>query len=105
MSSQSISLAALRDDPARYTEIPGNAPDEVKRTVAQFVHLIVGHGKVFANEIGFRVSLMSMDIQEKAEEPAKREARVVLETDVCEGEHNNAVKYKMKLTDRSASPL
>ena len=86
MPSASIDLAALRDDPSRYQEIPGNASDEVKKTIAQIVQLIVGHGKVFAADIGFRVSLISMDIQQKAEEPAKREARVVTEIDVQEGE-------------------
>ena len=83
---KSVGVQFLMDHPERYGDIPGNAPDDVKKTITDMMKLIVGHSKGFGDHIGYRLHITSMDMGSKAAEPAKLEARVVTELDVTEGE-------------------
>ncbi|KAH8108368.1 HotDog domain-containing protein [Phellopilus nigrolimitatus] len=69
-------------DKDRYKDIAGNASDEIKQHLAGILFTFMGRGKGFADAIGGRVKIIEVNIQEKAEEPQKREGKVVCEIDV-----------------------
>ena len=72
-------------DKERYKKIAGNAPAEVKQSLADNLSLFMLRGKGFADEIGGRLAITEVDIHAKNEEPQKMEAKVVCEIDVEQG--------------------
>jgi acyl-coenzyme A thioesterase 13 len=76
--------------PNDIAHISGNAAPEVKQTVAK-PHLFFGmtstsgKAKGFGDSIAARLVVTEVSIEKKAEEPQKREGRVVCELPVDEG--------------------
>lgn len=72
-------------DEERYKEISGNAPGEVKQDLADGLYIFMLRGRGFADSVGGRLKITEVNIQEKKEEPLKKEATVICEIDVEEG--------------------
>ena len=75
------------DDNMDVSHVSGNASDDIKRVFnppLAFV-IAVGTEKQFALPIVERMVLKEISILDKAEEPLKKESRLVCELDVAEG--------------------
>ena len=78
--------------------IAGNAPDRVKRLIANPAALLA-HDRTFAQHIFARLTLTEASILPKAQEPEKLEARVVYEIDVGPGTQVAAFFSKCSAAD------
>ncbi|EGO02137.1 hypothetical protein SERLA73DRAFT_120777 [Serpula lacrymans var. lacrymans S7.3] len=74
-------LTAFGLDPR---EVPGNATPETKELVAKWLHVFAGQQCGFAHRVGKLLELTEVSIREKAEEPSRKEGRVVCEMTVSE---------------------
>ncbi|TDL13814.1 hypothetical protein BD410DRAFT_780579 [Rickenella mellea] len=77
-------LTHKRVRPENVASIGGNVPDDMKEHVASMFHIFMGRGAAFADSVGERVKITSIDIIPKVDEPEKLESRVVCEIDVSE---------------------
>ena len=76
------------DQSVDISHVAGNAPEEVKRTLVAVNTLfkqIQTKGPIFGEEIQKRMVVTEISIVPKAEEPKKKEGKVVVEMDVAEG--------------------
>ena len=69
---------------ASLSNVKGNVPDEDKRQLARWYAGAVER-QGFARDIAKRLEATEMSVYDKAEEPGKKEARLVFELDVQEG--------------------
>lgn len=82
-------MAPIAEKPIDISHIKGNAPDDVKRLLASSYKIFKGKedmGNLFGEEIHKRMVVTEVSVVPKAEEPKKKEGRVVVEMEVFEGE-------------------
>jgi acyl-coenzyme A thioesterase 13 len=73
--------------------ITGSISDDIKRAIGASVDLMTVNqfvppeSMVFGESIQKRLKVVEISVKEKADEPKKKEARVVVEVDATEGQH------------------
>lgn len=71
-------------DSIREHSISGNVSDAVKHTIASGISDHIGG---YSESIGKRIRILSIYVQENAEDVEKLESKVICELDVAEGPH------------------
>ena len=65
--------------------IAGNTSEDIKQAIYSLIQFVPPESTIFAESIQKRIKPIELSVKEKADEPKKIEARVILEVDVTEG--------------------